>query len=73
MPARKYNRIKRVLKEKGRTAKWLARQLDKDDVTVSRWNRNVQQPHLETLFQIADLLEVHVCELLAVDLPEEKK
>lgn len=62
---RKYNRLKTVLAEKEKTAVWLAEQLGKDVVTVSRWNRNVQQPSLESLFEIARLLEVEVCELLA--------
>lgn len=70
MPSkRKYNRLKVVLAEKGKTAVWLAEQLGKDGVTVSRWNRNVQQPSLESLFEIARLLEVDVCELLAKDTP----
>lgn len=65
MAAKKYNRIKRVLKQKKRTGKWLAEQLGKNEITVSRWCRNVQQPSLETLFDIAELLEVRPEELLA--------
>ena len=61
---KKYNRIKIVLKNKKRTGKWLAIQLGKDEGTVSRWCRNVQQPSLETLFQIAELLEVAPTELI---------
>ncbi|MCB0630421.1 MAG: helix-turn-helix transcriptional regulator [Lewinella sp.] len=61
---KKYNRIKLVLKQQKRTGKWLAQKLGKDPVTISRWNRNIQQPHLETLFEIADLLRVPVCVLL---------
>jgi transcriptional regulator with XRE-family HTH domain len=64
MAAKKYNRIKMVLKKKKLTGKWLAGELGKDEGTVSRWCRNVQQPNLETLFQIADLLDVAVNELL---------
>jgi putative transcriptional regulator len=59
-----YNRIKIVLKKKKRTGKWLAQQLGKDEGTVSRWCRNIQQPNIETLFQVADLLDVDVNELL---------
>lgn len=74
MPSkRKFNRIKVVLAEKEKTAVWLAEQLGKDLVTVSRWNRNVQQPSLESLFEIADLLKVEVCELLAKQNPPEEK
>ena len=64
MAEQKLNRIKEVLREQGRTNKWLAAQMDKTEVTVSRWCRNVQQPDLETLFRIARTLNVRVSELL---------
>ncbi len=64
MARKQYNRIKTVLKQQGRTGKWLAQKLVKDEVTVSRWSRNIQQPHLETLYEIAALLGVPVCDLL---------
>ncbi len=60
----KINRIKAVLAEKDKTSKWLSQELKKNKVTVSRWCRNVQQPPLETLWEIANLLDVHICELL---------
>lgn len=58
------NRIKVVLVEKKRTNKWLAEQLGRDPATVSKWCTNVAQPTLETLLQIAKLLEVEVQDLL---------
>ena len=58
------NRIKVVLVEKKRTSKWLAEQLGKDATTVSKWCTNSTQPGLETLLQIANLLEIDVKELL---------
>ena len=58
------NRIKVVLVEKKRTNKWLAEQLGKDPATVSKWCTNTSQPGLETLLQIANVLEVDVKELL---------
>lgn len=58
------NRIKVVLVEKKRTNKWLAEQLEKDPATVSKWCTNTAQPGLETLLQIARILEVDVKELL---------
>ena len=58
------NRIKVVLVEKKRTNKWLAEQLGKDPATVSNWCTNTSQPGLETLLQIANVLEVDVKELL---------
>lgn len=48
----------------GRTNKWLSGQIGRNEVTVSRWCHNLQQPDLKTLHRIADLLDVHVCELL---------
>ena len=58
------NRLKVVLVEKKRTNKWLAEQLGRDPATVSKWCTNVAQPTLETLLQIAKLLEVEVQDLL---------
>lgn len=58
------NRLKVVLVERKRTNKWLAEQLGRDPATISKWCTNVAQPNLETLLQIAKLLEVEVQELL---------
>ncbi len=58
------NRIKVVLAEKKRTNKWLAEQLGKDPATVSKWCTNSAQPGLETLREVAILLDVNISELL---------
>ena len=58
------NRIKVVLAEKDQTSKWLYENLGVGKMTVSRWVRNDRQPDLETLFKIARLLEIDVCDLL---------
>lgn len=58
------NRIKAVLADKHRTNKWLAEQLDKDPATVSKWCTNSCQPSLETLVNIAKVLEVDMNELI---------
>jgi transcriptional regulator with XRE-family HTH domain len=58
------NRLKVVLAEKKRTNRWLAEQLGKDQATISKWCTNTSQPGLETLYQIAKLLEIEVQELL---------
>ena len=58
------NRIKVVLAEKKRTNKWLAEQLHKDPATVSKWCTNSAQPGLETLVEIAKLLDVELSDLL---------
>ena len=59
-----YNRIKAVLAEKGKTNNWLADELDMNRTTVSKWCRNDMQPRVETLFQIANALEIDVRKLL---------
>lgn len=58
------NRLKVVLAEQGKTNKWLAEKLDKNETTVSRWCTNEVQPSLETLIQISELLSIDVKELI---------
>ena len=58
------NRIKGALADSGKAGIWLARQLKKDPVTVSKWCTNTTQPDLQTLAKIADLLEVDIKDLL---------
>ncbi|MBW8685206.1 helix-turn-helix transcriptional regulator [Chitinophaga rhizophila] len=61
---KKYNRIKIVLLEKEKTNIWLAEQLEVSSTAVSKWCTNRNQPTVETLFKIAEILDVKVCELL---------
>lgn len=63
------NRIKIVLVEKNKTAKWLSEQVGRNVTSVSR---NASQPDLETLFRIAELLDVDVRELLHVEKDKSK-
>ncbi len=58
------NRLKVVLVEHGKTNKWLAEKLDKNETTVSRWCTNEVQPSLETLIQISELLNIDVKALI---------
>ena len=58
------NRIKAVLAEKGKTNNWLAETLGMNRTTVSKWCTNQMQPTVETLYEIAEALEVDVRELL---------
>lgn len=58
------NRIKAVLADAGQTNKWLADQLSKDPVTISKWCTNTTQPDLQTLSRIAEVLGVNIRELL---------
>ena len=60
------NKIKVVLADKKRTNKWLAEQLGKDPGTVSKWCTNTMQPNLETLVEIAKILDVDINELVRV-------
>lgn len=62
--AKDINRLKIVLAEKKRTNNWLAEQLHKDRATISKWCTNNAQPSLETLLEIARVLEVDVKDLL---------
>ena len=57
------NRIKVMLAEKKRTNKWLAEQLGKDPATVSTSWRKTLQLNLETIVEIAKLLEVDIKDL----------
>jgi len=59
------NRLKVVLAENKRTSKWLAEQLHKDPATVSKWCTNSAQPSLETLVEIARVLDVDARDLIA--------
>ncbi len=64
MDKKSINRIKVVLAEKKRTNKWLAEQLKMNETTVSRWCTNNTQPTVETLVDIAKILDIDVKELL---------
>ena len=63
------NRLKAVLADAGQTNKWLAEQLGKDPVTVSKWCTNTTQPDLQTLSKIATLLKIDIRELLVSTTP----
>jgi DNA-binding XRE family transcriptional regulator len=64
MSKKQINRIKIALAEQDRTNKWLADKLQKNRTTVSRWCTNDMQPSLETLVEIANVLNVNVKDLL---------
>ena len=66
------NRIKEVLAQKGVKQKWLAEQLDKSYNVVNGYVQNRQQPRLEVLYKIAELLEVNVKDLLIDNTNSEK-
>lgn len=58
------NRIKEVLEEKGIKQKWLAEKLGKSYNMVNSYAQNRRQPSVETLFEIAKILDVKVAKLL---------
>ena len=58
------NRIKEVLEDKGIKQTWLAEKLGKSYNMVNGYVQNRQQPRLEILYEIAEILEVSVKELL---------
>ena len=58
------NRIKEVLEQKGIKQTWLAEKLGKSYNMVNAYAQNRQQPRLETLMEIANILDIDVKELI---------
>ena len=58
------NRIKEVLEEKGIKQIWLAEQLGKSYNMVNSYVQNRRQPSINCLYEIAEILNVNVKELL---------
>ncbi len=67
MESKDLNRLKVVLVEQKRTAKWLSEQIGKDPATVSKWCTNSSQPSLETLNRISEILNVKLSDLVRKD------
>lgn len=65
MAIKAINRIKVVLVEQNKTSKWLAAKLGMNESTVSRWCTNSVQPPVDTLGEIAGLLNVDIRDLLS--------
>ena len=57
MAEKNLNRIKVMLAEKGKTNKWLAEKLGRDQATISKWCTNACQPPLEAV-DIKELIRV---------------
>jgi transcriptional regulator with XRE-family HTH domain len=64
MEAETLNRLKVVLAEQHKSQKWLAEELGKSVITISRWVNNKMQPSVDQLFEIAKVLDVDVRMLL---------
>lgn len=58
------NRIKEVLEEKGIKQTWLAEKLGKSFCIVNSYVCNRRQPSLEVLFQIAEVLQMDIVNLI---------
>jgi transcriptional regulator with XRE-family HTH domain len=58
------NRIKEVLDEKGIKQTWLAEKLGKSYNMVNGYVQNRQQPRLEVLNEIAEILDIDIKELI---------
>lgn len=58
------NRIKEVLDKRGIKQVWLADQLGKSYNVVNGYVQNRNQPSLEVLFEIAEILNVEAKELI---------
>lgn len=68
---RNLNRIKAVLAEKGISGRVLAKSLGKADTTISGWCRNLNQPRIQDLPDIAKALGGIPVGSLLVDHPED--
>jgi transcriptional regulator with XRE-family HTH domain len=66
------NCIKEVLENQGRSQRWLADKLGKSYNMVNAYVQNRQQPRIEILYEIADLLSVDVKDLLVSNKLEVK-
>lgn len=61
---KKYNYIKEILQEKGIKANWLSKSLNVSENSVYNWVNQRSQPSLQTLNEIAGLLNVTVSALI---------
>lgn len=58
------NRIRVVLAELNVKNKWLADKMGKNQSTISLWCNNERQPSLETLVEIANILNIDARQLI---------
>ncbi len=69
----KINQLKDVLKNKGISQTWLAKQMDKSYTTINEYAKNKRQPSLEDLYTIAEILNIDASELLVKKIIENDK
>ena len=68
MEPKRLNRLGEILKARGIKNQFVADKLGLTKASVSNYVTNKHQPSLETLYQIATLLDIPVTELLNPDL-----
>lgn len=66
------NRIKEVLNQKGIKQTWLSVKLGKSYNMVNSYVTNKRQPSVEVLYQIAEILDVSVKDLLIDNTDKEE-
>ncbi len=66
------NRIKEVLAQKGCSQTWLCEELDKSYNMVNSYVQNRRQPRLEVLYEIAEILDVDVKDLIVSNRTKKK-
>lgn len=69
----KLNRIADLLKQDGRSQKWLADKLGITTNAMNNWCTQKSQPSLERLFEVAAILGYGVCDLINTDYMQDKQ
>lgn len=64
MTGQSINRIRIALAERNKTNRWLAEQMGKSEITISRWVQNKTQPSLEQLLHVAQILSISPKDLI---------
>lgn len=64
MASQSINRIRVALAEQNKTNRWLAEQMGKLEITISRWVQNKTQLSLEQLLQVAHFLSISPRDLI---------
>jgi putative transcriptional regulator len=67
------NRIKEILKDQGRSQKWLSKQIERSFVVTTNYCNNKTQPSIAMFRKIASLLGVDVRDLLLPTKTEREK
>lgn len=66
------NSIGTVLKNQGRTQKWLSEKIGMSPVSINHWCTNKTQPSIKNLYQVSKVLGVNPTELLQTTIQNSK-